>query len=190
VEYCNLNGDTYHASLRRKYGHEEPYHIKLWGIGNELYGEWQIGSCKDGAECARRTFEFANEMRKVDPSIELLAVGCEDPEWNIEMVKGAGKCFDYLSVHYYAPGNKPYKELVAVPVYIEQMLRNAYGLVEATRRKYGITRGIKIAFDEWNVWYPEAKEPLVTQVTRVRDAVFHRRDSKYASKTLQHRPNK
>jgi alpha-N-arabinofuranosidase len=172
VEYCNLNGDTYHASLRRKYGHEEPYHIKLWGIGNELYGEWQIGSCKDGAECARRTFEFANEMRKVDPSIELLAVGCEDPEWNIEMVKGAGKCFDYLSVHYYAPGNKPYKELVAVPVYIEQMLRNAYGLVEATRRKYGITRGIKIAFDEWNVWYPEAKEPLVTQVTRVRDAVF------------------
>ncbi|MEM2929445.1 MAG: alpha-L-arabinofuranosidase C-terminal domain-containing protein [Thermoproteota archaeon] len=172
VEYCNLNGGTCHASLRRKYGHEEPYNVKLWGIGNELYGEWQIGSCKDGDECARRTLEFANEMRKVDPSIELVAVGCEDPEWNIEMVKGAGKCFDYLSVHYYAPGNKPYKELVAVPVYIEQMLGNVYGLVEATRRKYGIKHEIKIAFDEWNVWYPEAREPLFTQVTRVRDAVF------------------
>jgi alpha-N-arabinofuranosidase len=172
VEYCNLNGSTHHASLRRKYGREEPYNVKLWGIGNELHGEWQIGFCKDGAECARRTLEFANEMRKVDPSIELMAVGCEDPEWNIEMVKGAGKCFNYLSVHYYAPGDKPYKELVSIPVYVERMLENVYGLVEATRRKYGIKRDIKIAFDEWNVWYPEAREPLVTQVTRVRDAVF------------------
>ncbi|MEM4169341.1 MAG: alpha-L-arabinofuranosidase C-terminal domain-containing protein [Thermoproteota archaeon] len=172
VEYCNLNGDTHHASLRRKYGHEEPFNIRLWGIGNELHGEWQIGFCKDGCECARRTLEFANEMRKVDPSIELMAVGCEDPEWNIEMVKGAGKCFDYLSIHYYAPGSKPYKELAATPIYLEQMLTNAYSLVEATRRKYGIKREIKIAFDEWNVWYPEAREPLVTQVTRVRDAVF------------------
>jgi alpha-N-arabinofuranosidase len=172
VEYCNLNGATHYASLRRKYGHEEPYRVRLWGIGNELYGEWQIGFCRDGSECARRTLEFANEMRKVDPSIELVAVGCEDPEWNMEMVKEAGKCFDYLSIHYYAAGSKPYRELVATPIHVEQMLRNVYSLVEAVRRKHGVKREIKIAFDEWNVWYPEAKEPLITQVTRVRDAVF------------------
>ncbi|MEM0040726.1 MAG: alpha-L-arabinofuranosidase C-terminal domain-containing protein [Thermoproteota archaeon] len=174
VEYCNLNWSTYYASLRRKYGHEEPFNVRLWGIGNELYGEWQVGFCKDGAECARRTSEFANEMRKVDPNIELVAVGHEtDPEWNIEVVKGAGKYFNYLSVHYYVyPKDKPYKELVAIPIYIGQMLRNVYGLVEDTRRKYGIKHEIKIAFDEWNVWYPEAREPMLTQITSVKDAVL------------------
>lgn len=172
VEYCNSNMNTYYSSLRREHGHEEPYRVKLWGIGNELHGKWQIGFCVDGAECARRTVEYANEMRKVDPDIELVAVGCEDPEWNLEMLKGAGRCFNYLSVHFYASGSMPYGELVALPEEIEQRLKSVYGLIKAARIKYGIEHEIKIAFDEWNVWYPEAKEPLVTQITRVRDAVF------------------
>jgi len=172
VEYCNSARDTYYSSLRRKYGHEKPYGVKLWGIGNELWGDWQIGFCEDGAECARRTVEFANEMRKVDPSIELVAVGCEDPEWNVEMVKRAGKYFDYLSIHFYCFNNKPYRELVAVPMDVEQRLRDVYNLIRAVTRKYEIKREIKIAFDEWNVWYPEAKGPFFTQITSVKDAIF------------------
>jgi alpha-N-arabinofuranosidase len=172
VEYCNSARDTYYASLRRSNGQVEPYGVKLWGIGNELYGSWQVGFCVDGGECARRTVEFANEMRKVDPDIELVAVGCEDPEWNLEMVKNAGEYFDYLSVHIYIRGAKPYKELEAVPVDIERRLRNVYGLVESARRKFGVKREIRLAFDEWNVWYPEAKAPLHEQVTDVKDAVF------------------
>lgn len=172
VEYCNSKGGTYYASLRRRYGHADPYGVRLWGVGNELYGRWQIGFCLDGAECARRTMEFANEMRKVDPNIEIVAVGCEDPEWNLEMVKKAGEYFDYLSVHIYVGGDKPYRELAAVPLDIEERLRNVYGLVQSARRRYGVKREIRLAFDEWNVWYPEAKAPLHEQVTGVRDAVF------------------
>ena len=172
VEYCNSARDTHYASLRRSNGHAEPYGVKLWGIGNELYGKWQVGFCVDGGECARRTVEFANEMRKVDPNIDLVAVGCEDPEWNLEMIKNAGEWFDYLSVHIYIGGAKPYRELAAVPVDIERRLRNVYGLVESARRRYGVKREIRLAFDEWNVWYPEAKAPLHEQVTSVKDAVF------------------
>ncbi len=172
VEYCNSISQTHYASLRRKYGSLEPYGVKLWGIGNELYGRWQVGFCVDGEECARRTIEFANEMRKVEPQIELVAVGCEDPDWNLEMVKNAGEYFNYLSVHIYIGGNKPYRELAAVSVDIEQRLRDVYGLVESARRRYGVKKEIKLAFDEWNVWYPEAKAPLHEQVTKVRDAVF------------------
>jgi len=172
VEYCNSVAQTHYASLRRKYGRPEPYGVKLWGIGNELYGRWQVGFCVDGEECARRTIEFANEMRKVDPQIELVAVGCEDPEWNLEMVKNAGEYFDYLSVHIYIGGKKSYRELAAVSEDIEQRLRNVYGLVESARRRYGVKKEIKLAFDEWNVWYPEAKAPLHEQVTGVQDAVF------------------
>ena len=172
VEYCNLKSGSYYASLRRKHGYSEPYGVKLWGIGNELYGKWQIGFCVDGAECARRTIEFANEMRKVDPNIELVAVGCEDPEWNLEMVKNASEYFDYLSVHIYIKGYKPYRELAAISLDIERRLRNVYALVQAARRKYRIEREIRLAFDEWNVWHPEAKVPLHEQVTSIGDAVF------------------
>jgi len=172
VEYCNLNGNTYYASLRRKYGHPEPYRVKIWGIGNELYGRWQIGFCVDGAECARRTIEFANEMRKTDPDIKLVAVGCEDPEWNLEMIKNAGEYFDYLSVHIYIRGGKSYRELAAVSLDMERRLRNVYGLIQSARKKYHISKDIRLAFDEWNVWYPEAKAPLHEQVTSIRDGVF------------------
>jgi len=172
LEYCNSAGGTHYASLRRSYGQSEPHGVRLWGLGNELYGKWQVGFCVDGTECARRTIEFANEMRKVDPGIELVAVGCEDPDWNLEMVKGAGEYFDYLSVHIYIGGAKTYRELAAVSVDIERRLRDVYGLVQSARRRYGVKREIKLAFDEWNVWYPEAKAPLHEQVTSVRDAVF------------------
>ncbi len=172
VEYCNSARGTYYASLRHRCGRPEPYGVKLWGIGNELYGRWQVGFCVDGRECARRTIEFANEMRKVDPNVKLVAVGCEDPEWNLEMVKDAGEYFDYLSVHIYIGGAKPYGELAAVSLDVERRLRDVYGLVESARRRYGVKREIRLAFDEWDVWYPEAKAPLHEQITSVGDAVF------------------
>ena len=172
VEYCNSSTNTHYASLRRRYGQPAPYGVKVWGIGNELYGKWQIGFNVDGEECARRTVEFANEMRMVDPNIKLVAVGCEDPEWNLDMVKKAGEYFDYLSVHIYIWGPKPYRELVAVPANIEQRLNGVYGLVQSARQRFGVKREIKLAFDEWNVWYPEAKAPLLHQFTNVGDAVF------------------
>jgi alpha-N-arabinofuranosidase len=172
VEYCNSDRHTYYASLRRSHGIDKPYGVRLWGIGNELYGRWQVGFCLDGKECARRTIEFSNEMRKVDPSIELIAVGCEDPEWNFSMVKEAGDYFDYLSIHIYIRGGRPYRELVASPSDVEHRLMGIYSLVEAIRRKYRVKHEIKLAFDEWNVWYPEAKAPLHEQVTGVGDAIF------------------
>ncbi len=43
VEYCNGTGNTYWANLRRKHGHEEPYNVRYWGLGNEMYGGWQLG---------------------------------------------------------------------------------------------------------------------------------------------------
>ncbi len=172
VEYCNSSAKTYYASMRWKNGQLEPYGVKLWGVGNELYGKWQIGYNVDGAECARRTAEFANEMRMVDPNIKLVAVGSEDPEWNLNMVKHAGEYFDYLSVHIYVGGEKTYKELAAVPVNIEQRLNGIHSLVQSARQRYKVKRDIDLAFDEWNVWYPEAKAPLLNQTTNVGDAVF------------------
>jgi len=176
VEYCNSTRDTRYALLRKQYGHKEPYNVKLWSIGNELYGWWQIGFCKDGEECGRRTLEFANEMKRVDPKIQLVGVGTDlDPEWNVDMIRIAGKYLDYLSVHTYIfteKEGKTYDELVALPIRIEENLKHIYYTIEQTKSKYNIKKDIKLAFDEWNVWYPEAQPPLLTQITSIKDAIF------------------
>lgn len=175
VEFCNSRGHTRYANLRRELGYPDPFNVKLWGVGNELYGRWQVGFCVDGEECARRTVEFVNQMKRVDPEIKIVAVGCDyDPEWNIEMVEGAGEYIDYLSVHRYVftGHQKKYEDLVAWPIAIEEDLLAIYRTVQMARAKYRVKREIKLAFDEWNVWYPEAQPPLLTQVTRVKDAVF------------------
>jgi len=177
VEYANGGGKSKYAAMRRENGHQDSFNVKLWGIGNELYGEWQIGYCVDGRECARRTVEFANEMKKVDPNIRIVAVGdleqrSIEPEWNLEMIKGAGKYIDYLSVHTYIGGDRDYMGLLSAPAQIERALRATYELVWSASRKYASGKDIKLAFDEWNVWYPEAKPVLLDQVTSVKDGLF------------------
>jgi len=82
----------------------------------------------NGSECARKTLEFAKEMRKVDPIIRFVAVGCEGSEWNLEMIKNAGEYFDYLSVHIYIKGERSYRELAATSLDIERRLEYFMGL--------------------------------------------------------------
>ena len=42
LEYCNGDKDTHYANLRRKNGHEKPYGVKYWALGNEMWGPWQV----------------------------------------------------------------------------------------------------------------------------------------------------
>lgn len=42
LEYCNSDRDTYYANLRRENGHEKPYHVKYWALGNEVWGPWYV----------------------------------------------------------------------------------------------------------------------------------------------------
>jgi alpha-N-arabinofuranosidase len=76
VEYCNGTGDTYFANLRRKNGQEQPFNVKYWGLGNEVYGEWQIGH-KDAEDYAKLALETAKLMKWVDPEILLVACGSD-----------------------------------------------------------------------------------------------------------------
>jgi alpha-L-arabinofuranosidase len=74
VEYTNGAVTTPMGKLRAANGHSEPYHIKLWGVGNEPWGEWQLGFMPV-AQWELKHNMFAKAMRKVDPSITLIAAG-------------------------------------------------------------------------------------------------------------------
>jgi alpha-N-arabinofuranosidase len=128
VEYMNGSVNTHMGALRAKNGHPEPYRVKLWNIGNEPWGPWQIGRT-DTKYFMQKHNDFARAMRKVDPSITLIASGemledgnvpgadrakyignlaplySTDADWTGSFLKSCMGNFDGMAEHWYAsPG--------------------------------------------------------------------------------------
>ena len=156
VEYCNGTTDTYYANLRRANGREEPYEVKYWGLGNEIYGHWQIGH-KSAEDYAKAALEFAKVMKWVDPNISLIACGANDPDWDRVVLGHLINHVDYISIHIYVgpKGEDEYYSLLANSELVERRLRILEGVIEAAVAKAKRTKPVYIAFDEWNVWYRE-----------------------------------
>lgn len=154
VDYCNGTGDTYWANLRRQYGNAEPYQVRFWGLGNELYGDWQIGALSAQAY-VERAREFAKVMKWTDPSIKL--VSCGQSGWNAwdrVVLEGLAPLIDFHSIHLYTGAFEHYSNVFA-PHQAERALDICRALIEQVRYEQHIAHPIKIAFDEWNVWYRE-----------------------------------
>ncbi len=162
VEYCNGTGDTYWANLRRAYGHEGPYSVKYWGLGNEMYGPWQIGalSAEDYVKKAR---EFAKVMKWTDPEIELVGCGLNGwSEWDRVVIEGLAPFVDYHSVHLYTGSDDHWSNVLA-PHQAERALKTSQTLIDRARYEQGIEHPIHIAYDEWNVWFRERSEEGVLE---------------------------
>ena len=176
VEYCNGSRNTKYGKLRAKNGHVEPYGVKLWGIGNEMFGNWQNGHV-DEETYARRHLAFAKAMLAVDKDIKLVATGgryWKYPRWNQALFKIAGEYFDYLSLHSYA---KKYrrtmkKEDLKDPKFAEEfyyyIVSSPYGIEEQIietdkeiRKALPHRPHVTVAFDEWNCWAYLAPYELV-----------------------------
>lgn len=152
VEYCNGTGDTYWANFRRANGSDEPYNVKLWGLGNELYGSWQIGSTS-AEDYVKKGRQFAAVMRLTDPTIELVSCGQWGwTDWDRIVLDGLAQFVRYHSIHIYT-GSDDYYTNVLEPHKSDQALRICESLIERTRLAQKIDHPIGIAYDEWNVWY-------------------------------------
>jgi len=97
VEYCNGAATTRFGRLRADNGHPEPYGVRIWQIGNELWGNWQIGHCSR-EEYAERYERFHKAMKAADPSIHLIACG-QDLRWNEPLVARKGALIESVSIH-------------------------------------------------------------------------------------------
>ena len=149
VEYCNHRGNSRYAQLREKYGSQEPYRVKYWGLGNEVYGEWQMGH-KSALDYAKAAKEFAKAMKWVDPNIKLIATGADNPDWDYNVIKQVGRYIDYISIHgYYTPLSENYYTAMAVPQLMENRTKVLKGTIDAGMNS--ANNEIKIAWDEWNL---------------------------------------
>lgn len=82
VEYVNGPATSRLGKLRAENGHPAPYEVKIWGIGNEMYGPWQWGYMANNYFAEKHTL-FVQAMRKVDPTIKVIASGAtpEEMSW-------------------------------------------------------------------------------------------------------------
>jgi alpha-N-arabinofuranosidase len=161
VEYANGAADTPMGRLRAANGHPAPWKVTFWSIGNEMYGNWQLGHMPL-ADYSLKHNRFAAAMRAKDPKIKLVAVGAVG-EWTEGMLKDCAKSMDYISEHFYvqsAPGLLGHVNLAP---------REVKRIAEAHRKYRQTIPGIKeanipIALDEWNYWYgPHVYGELGTQ---------------------------
>lgn len=159
VEYANHPGGTYWSDLRRKNGAEKPFDIKLWCIGNEMDGPWQIGQ-KTAYEYGRTANETAKVMKWVDPSIEVVACGSSAYDmpsfgaWELEMLEQCYDNVDYVSLHrYYQNLTDDTPNFLAKSVDMDAFIKTVVSLCDAIGGKRHSKKKLNLSFDEWNVWY-------------------------------------
>ncbi|MBO5779346.1 MAG: alpha-N-arabinofuranosidase [Clostridia bacterium] len=159
VEYCNSETDTYYANLRRKNGFEAPFGIKLWCLGNEMDGPWQICS-KTPEEYGRIAYETAKVMKWVDPSIELVACGSSSMgmplwgEWERVVLRHTYDQVDYLSLHsYYNNHANDTPLFLAQSLNMDRFIKKTAAICDEIKAEKGSKKTIHLSFDEWNVWF-------------------------------------
>jgi alpha-N-arabinofuranosidase len=160
VEYTNESRKTYWSDQRRKNGREQPYKVKIWGLGNEIDGPWQLGH-KNAEDYSKFALEAAKAMRRVDESIKLIASGSSNfgPNsdwiaWNRTVLQQLRSEIDYISLHTYI-GNQQnnLENFLAAGQDIDHRIEIVDGLIRAAQSGQRNPRPIHIAYDEWNVWY-------------------------------------
>ena len=163
VEYCNLAEAGQWARLRAANGSPRPHNVRYWSIGNENYGGWEMGA-KTAQEWGRFVLESAKMMKRVDPSIRLLAAALPDLDWTLNLLRTAGPLLDMVSIHgYYDPlwqKDEPSGYLACVLRAGE--VENAIRLTEDVISVAGCRGQVAIAYDEWNLrgWHhPDGNAP-------------------------------
>ncbi|MGC8667584.1 MAG: alpha-N-arabinofuranosidase [Chthonomonadales bacterium] len=176
VHYCNGTLDTDLVRQRAANGSAEPMNVRYWGVGNE---NWGCGGNYDAADYAKEFRRYATFIKMADPNVELVACGHTDPNWNravMEVLRDDLALVDHLSVHrYYAAGRA--LDFDESEYYASMRAGQLVGLDVA--EAYGIVRSfcagrkqVKIAFDEWGIWHPEATGATQYEApSTLRDAV-------------------
>jgi alpha-N-arabinofuranosidase len=159
VEYCNSPAGTRYADMRAAGGSPSPHGVKLWCLGNEMDGPWQLGHVP-ADQYAIRAQQAAKMMKDVDASVELVACGsCAHTlptymEWDRTVLEHLGDLADYVSLHRYV-GNRTddTDDYLAVSASIDRQIEEMDAVCRFVQARRRSPKRAHLCFDEWNVWY-------------------------------------
>ena len=171
VEYANGSADTIGGSWRVKNGHAEPYGVKYWCVGNEMWGTWQLGHMQLSQYMLKHN-RVADAMHKVDPNLVLVGSGdlgtqgslrrrqaAGEVAWSQGMLEHCGDHMDFISEHFYCgrlpwtTGRRNPVEHVALLVRRNSQEGRRPSRAAAEARPNCRTEFMPIAMDEWNYWH-------------------------------------
>ena len=167
VEYCNAPAGTEWADRRSA----DPYGVRVWCIGNEMDGPWQIGH-KDAVAYGKLANEAGKAMRLVDPSVELVVCGSSHSRmptfgaWENTVLDLAWDVADHVSLHsYYDPANYPdLGAYLACSLDLDRMIDTIIATADAVAGRKRSRKRLGLSVDEWNIWHQQAN-PHHTDVT-------------------------
>ena len=158
LEYANVPRGTKLSDLRVANGADRPHGIRMWCLGNELDGPWQVGH-KTAHEYGRLAIETARAMRLVSPDAELVACGSSSSSmptfgaWEREVLELAYEEVDYISCHaYYDPGAGDLASFLASALDMDHFVSTVAAIADQVGHQLHNPKRINISFDEWNVW--------------------------------------
>lgn len=157
IEYTNHPAGSRYSNLRIRHGHPAPYNYKLWCLGNELDGHWQMGH--QPMECYPLKAEQAARMMKaIDPEVKLVAVGSSTSgmptfiEWEYKTLMQAPELFDYVAIHtYYGNHDDAPHDFLSQTIDLELFIRGVIGVFESVEAKMRLDKKFYLSVDEWNV---------------------------------------
>ncbi|MCC7265016.1 MAG: alpha-N-arabinofuranosidase [Candidatus Latescibacteria bacterium] len=185
VEYCNCPPGSLYADMRAANGSPEPHAVKLWCLGNEMDGPWQLGHVP-AEHYAIRAQQAGKMMKDTDRSLELVACGsCSIGmgtymEWDRQVLEYLGDLSDYVSLHRYV-GSHAYDtaDYLAVTNSIDHQIEEMDAVCRFVQAKRRSKKRAYLCFDEWNVWYKNHQTdgagkfapPLVEEIYNLEDAL-------------------
>jgi alpha-N-arabinofuranosidase len=163
VEYCNSPAGSKYADWRVANGHPDPYDVRLWCLGNEMDGPWQIGQ-KSAAEYGKLALEAGKAMRAIDPGLELVVCGSSNSSmptfgaWEYTALDIAWDVADHVSLHtYYDPDDYPDVDAyLACSLDLDRMIETVTATADAVAGRKRSRKRIGLSVDEWNVWHQKA----------------------------------
>lgn len=167
VEYTNHEGGTYWSDLRKKNGHEKPYGVKTWYLGNEMDGPWQLGSWdKDPRGYGVMCNEVSKAMKWIDASIETCVCASSAPfmdhypTWDETVLQECYETVDYISMHHYhsAPP-EDIKSLLGGSLYYEDFINTEIAMCDLVQAKCRSPKKMMLSLDEYGA-IPRPNAPL------------------------------
>ncbi len=150
LEYANGSTDTLMGALRAKNGDREPFNVRYWAIGNEMWGRWQLGYMSLGHYVQKHNW-VVDKMREVDPDIIPIASG-NAGSWSEGLLRDCADHIDLIAEHFYCR-EKP--DLIEHTAQIADNIKRKVEFHQQLRQKLDSLKGkdIRIAMTEWNYWY-------------------------------------
>ena len=172
VEYANHPSGSRFSDMRIANGAKDPFGIRLWCLGNEMDGPWQMGQ-KSASEYGHVANEASKMMKWVDPTIETVACGSSSSEmptfgkWEYQMLQQCYENVDYVSLHrYYGNPTGDTPGFLARSMDMDEFISTVVSVCDAVKGTKHSKKTVNLSFDEWNVWYH----------SREQDREIHRRD--------------